>query len=93
MGEAKADSRSGGVFKDPNKAVETIKEIGKQFKGKNAKEIVNELLGDNSTQGNSQPSGEKSSTKEAAKKLLDQLLSGSKKDGADANSAAQDKAP
>ncbi len=82
-----------GVFKDPNKAVETIKEIGKQFKGKNAKEIVNELLGDNSTQGNSQPSGEKSSTKEAAKKLLDQLLSGSKKDGADANSAAQDKAP
>lgn len=82
-----------GVLKDPNKAVETIKEIGKQFKGKNAKEIVNELLGDDSAQDGSQLSGEKNATKETAKKLLDQFLGGSKKDGADANGAAQDKAP
>jgi AsmA protein len=80
-----------GVLKDP-KTVETIKEIGKQFKGKNAKEIVNELLGDGSQQGEAQANGEKNSTKETAKRLLDQLLSGSKSDG-DASSAAQDKAP
>lgn len=35
----------GGVLKDPNKAVEAVKEISKQFKGKNAGEIVDQLLG------------------------------------------------
>ena len=35
----------GGVLKDPNKAVETIKEIGKQFKGKDTKEILRGLFG------------------------------------------------
>jgi AsmA protein len=35
----------GGVLKDPNKAVETIKEIGKQFKGKDAKEVLKGLFG------------------------------------------------
>jgi AsmA protein len=35
----------GGVLKDPNKALEAVKEIGKQFKGKNANEIVDQLLG------------------------------------------------
>ena len=34
-----------GVFKDPDKAVETIKEIGKQFKGKDAKEVLRGLFG------------------------------------------------
>lgn len=35
----------GGVLKDPNKAFETIKEIGKQFKGKDTKEILRGLFG------------------------------------------------
>ncbi len=35
----------GGVLKDPNKAVETIKEIGKQFKGKDAKDVLRGLFG------------------------------------------------
>jgi AsmA protein len=35
----------GGVLKDPNKAVDTIKEIGKQFKGKDTKEILRGLFG------------------------------------------------
>jgi AsmA protein len=35
----------GGVLKDPEKAVETIKEIGKQFKGKDAKELLRGILG------------------------------------------------
>jgi AsmA protein len=34
-----------GVLKDPDKAVETIKEIGKQFKGKKADEILKGLFG------------------------------------------------
>jgi AsmA protein len=35
----------GGVLKDPDKAVEAIKEIGKQFKGKDAKEVLRGLFG------------------------------------------------
>ncbi len=35
----------GGVLKDPNKAVDAIKEIGKQFKGKDAKEVLRGLFG------------------------------------------------
>jgi AsmA protein len=53
-----------GVLKDP-KAVDTIKEIGKQFKGKKADEIVNDLLGGGSN-------GE--SGKSKGKKLLEQFL-------------------
>ncbi|MFM7083510.1 MAG: AsmA family protein [Hyphomicrobium sp.] len=34
-----------GILDDPNKTVETIKEIGKQFKGKNAADILNTILG------------------------------------------------
>lgn len=53
-----------GALKNP-KAAETIKEIGKQFKGKKADEIVNDLLG----------GGEKAeSTKAKGKKLLEQFL-------------------
>lgn len=37
----------GGILKDPEKAVGAIKEIGKQFKGKNANEIVDKVLSDN----------------------------------------------
>lgn len=34
-----------GILKDPNKVVDTIKEIGRQFKGKNANEILDSLFG------------------------------------------------
>jgi len=55
-----------GVLKDP-KTADTIKEIGKQFKGKSAGEIANELLGSgNSADGQSQ--------KSKAKDLLKQFL-------------------
>jgi AsmA protein len=57
----------GGALKDPNKAVDTIKEIGKQFKGKKADEIVNDLLG-----GEKGANGE--SGKSKGKKLLEQFL-------------------
>ena len=53
-----------GVLKDP-KAVDTIKEIGKQFKGKKADEIVNDLLGGG---------GNGESGKSKGKKLLEQFL-------------------
>jgi AsmA protein len=35
----------GGVLKDPNKALEAVKDLSRQFKGKNANEIVDQLLG------------------------------------------------
>jgi AsmA protein len=55
-----------GVLKDP-KTTETIKEIGKQLKGKSAGEIANELLGSgNSADGQTQ--------KSKAKDLLKQFL-------------------
>jgi AsmA protein len=55
-----------GVLKDP-KTADTIKEIGKQFKGKSAGEIANELLGSgNSADGQNQ--------KSKAKDLLKQFL-------------------
>ena len=34
-----------GILSDPNKALDTIKQIGSQLKGKNAGDIVNDLLG------------------------------------------------
>jgi AsmA protein len=56
-----------GVLSDPNKAIETVKEIGKQFKGKNADQIVNDLLGKNGSDA-------KSDTKASAKELLNKFL-------------------
>ena len=56
----------GAVFKNP-KTVETIKEIGKQLKGKKADEIVDELLGS----GDGSEGG-----KSKGKKLLDKLFGG-----------------
>ncbi len=37
----------GGILKDPEKTIGAIKEIGKQFKGKNANEVVDKVLSDN----------------------------------------------
>jgi AsmA protein len=55
----------GGAFKDPDKAVDTVKEIGKQFKGKSADEIVKGIFGS----GDEPPGEEK-----PAKKLFDKLF-------------------
>jgi AsmA protein len=38
-----------GLLKDPDKAVETIKELGKQFKGKDAKEVLKDIFGGGNT--------------------------------------------
>ncbi len=57
----------GGVLKDPNKALEAVKELGKQFKGKNAGEIVNELLGKKNPDGTTSGSS-------GAKDLLNKFL-------------------
>lgn len=56
------------ILADPNKAVDTVKQIGKQLKGKNSKEIVDSLLGD----GNG--AATTGSTKQKAKDLLNNLL-------------------
>ena len=68
-----------GIFSDPNKAVDTIKEIGKQFKGQNAGDALKSILGGGKppaqqpgttgTTGTSQPA-----QKPNAKQLLDQFL-------------------
>lgn len=52
-----------GALKSP-KTVEAIKELGKQFKGKKADEIVNDLLG----------GGDREAGKAKGKKLLEQFL-------------------
>jgi AsmA protein len=57
-----------GVLEDPNKAVDTIREIGKKFKGKDANEIVEGLFG----KGGDKESG--SSGSDAAKKLFEKLF-------------------
>ena len=62
----------GGVLKDPNQAVQTLKELGKQFKGKSADEIVKGLLGKKSD-SNAAPSAG-TATKDEGKQLLDQLF-------------------
>lgn len=55
-----------GIVNDPDKAMGAIRELGKQFEGKNANEIVDGLLnGDEDERGNA---------REAGKKLLEQFL-------------------
>ncbi len=66
-----------GVMKDPGKAIETVKEIGKKFKGKNAKDIVDGLFGGKSngadTDGAAGDSGSKQQQPDV-KSLLDNFL-------------------
>lgn len=76
----------GGILKDPNKALDAVKEIGKQFKGKDAGEIVKGLLGGNKggntgTAGGATAGGTGAGAaqpqpqeKPSTKKLLDQFL-------------------
>jgi len=59
-----------GVLSDPGKAVDTIKELGKKYKGKSVNEIADDLLGKN----DGDASGDKASTKKAAKNLLNKLF-------------------
>ena len=63
---------------DTNKVVDKVKEIGKQLKGKNAKEIVNELLdkagAGEATGSTGGSTGAQTSTKAKAKDLLNKLL-------------------
>ncbi|HMN38902.1 MAG TPA: AsmA family protein [Hyphomicrobium sp.] len=40
-----------GILSNPDKVVDTVKQIGKKFKGKNANEIADELLGKNGSTG------------------------------------------
>ncbi len=56
-----------GVLADPNKAIEAVKQIGKQFKGKSAKEIADELLGKKSAGG---ATGSTQKAKDLLKNLL-----------------------
>ena len=57
-----------GVLADPNKAMEAVKEIGKQFKGKNANEIVDGLLGKKGADGTA------TGSHQAPKSLLNKFL-------------------
>lgn len=58
-----------GLAKDPDQAIGAIRELGKQFKGKNANEIVDDLLGSGDGEG-------RAKARETGKKLLDQFLGG-----------------
>ncbi len=59
-----------GVLADPNKAIEAVKQIGKQFKGKSAKEIADELLGKKSAGGATGSTGTAAKAKDLLKNLL-----------------------
>ncbi len=59
-----------GVLSDPDAAVETVKKIGEQFKGKKAGEILDNLLGG----GEDASGGDGKKKKIDAKKLLDGLF-------------------
>jgi AsmA protein len=45
----------GAVVKDPNQVVETVKELGKRLKSKEAKEALRNLLGGASNQDGTSP--------------------------------------
>jgi AsmA protein len=65
-----------GILADPNKAIDTVKKLGEQFKGKKAGDIVNDLLGKVQGQTGSSPDGAGQAQKIKPKDLLDQLLKG-----------------
>ncbi|WP_045835152.1 AsmA family protein [Hyphomicrobium sp. 99] len=59
------------VLSDKDKTVETIKEIGKKFKGKNPNEIVDQLFG---KKADEDPASPAATNKKKAKDLLNKLL-------------------
>lgn len=62
--DPKATPDLSGILSNPSQVVETVKEIGKKFKGKNAGEIVRQLL------GNKNPDGEDGNSAGAILKQL-----------------------
>lgn len=67
----------GGVLKDPNQAVEAVKQLGQQFKGKSADDIVKGLLGGDKSgtaSGTSGTPATEPSDKDKAKQLLEGLF-------------------
>lgn len=59
-----------GLLSDPNKAVETIKQLGKKLKGKNGDEIVDKIFG----KEDDAAAGSSDSTKRKAKNLLNKFF-------------------
>ena len=59
-----------GILADPNKAVDAIKQIGKQFKGKNANEIVDGLLGKKNADGTTSSTVNSAKAKDLLNKFL-----------------------
>ena len=59
-----------GILADPNKAISAIKELGKQFKGKNAGEIVDGLLGKKAGDGTTGTTGGAAKAKDLLNKFL-----------------------
>ncbi|MBY0561062.1 AsmA family protein [Hyphomicrobium sp.] len=59
------------VLSDQDKTVETIKQIGKKFKGKNANEIVDQLFG---KKADEDPTSSAATNKKKAKDLLNKFL-------------------
>ena len=59
------------VLSDKDKTVETIKEIGKKFKGKNPDQIVDQLFG---KKADEDPTSSAAANKKKAKELLNKFL-------------------
>ena len=62
----------GDILKDPNKALDAVKRIGEQFKGKDANEIIDGLIGGSKNSGSDGTSDGIDSDK--AKDLLNRFL-------------------
>ncbi len=66
-----------GILSDPNKVIDQVKEIGKQFKGKNANEILDGLLGGGGGSQKAAPATEGAAPAKkpsSTQQLLDQFL-------------------
>lgn len=59
----------GDILSNPDKAIDTVKKLGQQFKGKNAKELIDGLLG-----GGSDNSADSDKKAKPAGELLDRFL-------------------
>jgi len=64
----------GGIVSDPSKAVDAVKRIGEQFKGKNAGEIIDGLFGGGGGSEGAGSDGGSDGRKIDGKKLLDGLF-------------------
>ena len=65
----------GGALKDPNKVVETVKNLGRKLKGKNVGDLVRGLLGGGeATNGDTRNADENTDSISKTKKLLNQMF-------------------